>query len=157
MSTKPTEARAALNMIGIEPNGHATAAMMYGWLAAAAFVMMIEHDHGSEHEHMLSHHEFGDAFAAQLASVGEGDPPAVWAMALNLLGFAIPSPAIAEPMQAAAAPYAALRLAGACCTILADPDDQRNATAIAAVQELAGRFAALGDREHLLSTARHLA
>jgi hypothetical protein len=157
MSTGPNQARAALEMLGINAHPGAPAAMLYGWLAAAAFVAMIEHDHGSEQSEMMAHHEFGDAFNGHLASAGDGEPVVAWSLALSLLGFAIPSPGIDEPMQTAAAPYAAIRLAGFCCTIMAGPDDPRGAAALAAVQDLAGRFAALTDREHVLSTARHLA
>lgn len=154
MTTMPNQARAALEMLGIKAHADAPAAMLYGWLAAASLLTMIEHDHGSEQSAMMAHHEFGDAFAAHLASAG--DPPAVWSMALNLIAVAVPTPPIADPMQTSAAPYAALRLASACCAIMTDPDDQRNAPALATVAELAGRFGALGDREHLLTTARHL-
>lgn len=154
MSTKPTEARAALNMMGIQPNGHATAAMMYGWLAAEAFAAMIDHDHGSDRESMIAHNEFGEAFASQLASAG-GDIPAAWSITLSLLGTAIPTPAVTDPMPTPAAPYAALRLASACCTILSNPDDDRRvAPAVATVQEVVRSLITLAGRDHLLSSAR---
>lgn len=157
MSLTETSLRSALSSVGFEVAPDVPAALC-GAMAAAGFIAVTELDHDSQQDQWAAHHDFARGLSDLLQQYFD-EPSVAWSVLLNQIGFAMPEVAVAEPLQTAATPCLAVRLAAACCTLISigpDPaegaEQAVHAQAMSIVTDVAARLGALADPDHVAAT-----
>lgn len=154
MTHTETSLRDALFALGFEVGADDVAALC-GAAAAAGFIAFTDIEHQTQEAAWAAHHEFARGFSQMLQHHFE-NPSLAWSMVLNLVGFAIPAPDIDDGLLQAA-PYLAVRLGAACCTLMAidasgtgTPEETTAAAqAMSIVTEVASRLSALANPDHV--------